>query len=259
MKYIATISFGKDSTVMCDLLLKNGYPVDYIVFNDTLDEYEMMYEYKDKVTKYFKDRYNKEVITTKPKKRYEDYIFHRKTRGEHVGKLVGLPNPTNQFCEWRGIAKRDAFEKFIKDNKIKEHKIYVGFTIYEANRRSEDNKFLYPLIDNFMMSERDCQEYLIKQEMQNPLYNYFSRTGCVKCQYKSDKDWYQTWKYFPEEWKKLKDLETRVCNNSDVLGKNIFSNFRTCEDMEKIFKQKDKQGTLFDFSDEPLKDCFCKT
>ena len=39
MKYIATISFGKDSTVMCDLLLKNGYPVDYIVFTDTLLEF----------------------------------------------------------------------------------------------------------------------------------------------------------------------------------------------------------------------------
>ena len=28
-KYIATISGGKDSTVMCDLLLKNNYQVDY--------------------------------------------------------------------------------------------------------------------------------------------------------------------------------------------------------------------------------------
>ncbi len=27
MKYIATISGGKDSTVMCDLLLKNNYPI----------------------------------------------------------------------------------------------------------------------------------------------------------------------------------------------------------------------------------------
>ena len=57
MKYVATISFGKDSTVMCDLLLKNGYPIDYLVFTDTMLEFPMMYEYKEKVCEYFKNRY----------------------------------------------------------------------------------------------------------------------------------------------------------------------------------------------------------
>jgi hypothetical protein len=28
--------------------------------------------------------------------------------------------------------------------------------------------------------------------------------------------------------------------------------------MENKFIEADKQGSLFDFSDEPLKDCFCK-
>ena len=54
MKYIATISGGKDSTVMCDLLLKNGYQVDYIVFNNTLIEHKEMYQYINKLEKYFK-------------------------------------------------------------------------------------------------------------------------------------------------------------------------------------------------------------
>lgn len=65
MKYIATISFGKDSTVMCDLLLKNGYPVDYIVFKDTLMEFPFMYEYKEKVCAYFRERYGKEVYKSR--------------------------------------------------------------------------------------------------------------------------------------------------------------------------------------------------
>jgi len=44
----------------------------------------------------------------------------------------------------------------------------------------------------------------------------------------------------------------------DVFSKNIFSNYRTCEDMEKLFIKADRQGSLLDFSDEPAKDCFCK-
>ena len=43
-----------------------------------------------------------------------------------------------------------------------------------------------------------------------------------------------------------------------VQNKYWFSRQRTCADMEKEFKKADKQGGLFDFSDEPLKDCFCK-
>lgn len=38
MKYIATLSGGKDSTAMVDMLLRNQKPLDYIVFKDTLHE-----------------------------------------------------------------------------------------------------------------------------------------------------------------------------------------------------------------------------
>lgn len=41
MKYIATLSGGKDSTAMIDLLLRNNYPLDYIVFKDTLHEFHL--------------------------------------------------------------------------------------------------------------------------------------------------------------------------------------------------------------------------
>ncbi|WP_026803606.1 phosphoadenosine phosphosulfate reductase domain-containing protein [Aliarcobacter lanthieri] len=51
--YIATISGGKDSVAMTDLLLKNGYPVDYILFYDTFLEFPIMYKYLEKVKKYF--------------------------------------------------------------------------------------------------------------------------------------------------------------------------------------------------------------
>jgi len=257
MKYIATISGGKDSVAMCDLLLKNAYPVDYIVFNDTLDEYDEMYEYLELLKTYFNDRYKKEIIITKPSKTYEEYIFHVKTKGDLKGQVSGLPNPTQGFCEWRGIAKRDALDKFLKQ--FKKYKIYMGITLSEQHRANrDDDKFLYPLIDNFKMSEENCKQYLINQEMENPLYRHFSRTGCAKCQFKSEKDWFQTWKYYPKVWEELKELEKKVNEIKDVTSRNIFIDFRSCEDMEKKFIKADKQGSLFDFSDEPLKDCFCK-
>ena len=47
--YIAKLSGGKDSTAMCDLLLKNNYPLDFILFCDTLAEFDEMYVYLNKV------------------------------------------------------------------------------------------------------------------------------------------------------------------------------------------------------------------
>ena len=256
IKYVATISFGKDSTVMCDLLLKNNYPVDYIVFTDTMLEFPMMYEYKEKVTRYFKERYNKDVIVTKPKTTFEDWCFGVIESGDLKGYTRGIPMVWSEPCYWRREAKVKPQEELFKD--IGEHKIYIGFTLDEANRRMIDDKFIYPLIDDFKMTERNCQEYLINQEMQNPLYNYFSRTGCSVCPAQSNKAWFEVWKNFPDTWGYMKEIEHRLSKIEKVKNATWFTNFRTCEDMENEFKKANKQGSLFDFSDEPLKDCFCK-
>ena len=243
---------------MCDLLLKNKYPLDYIVFTDTLLEFPMMYEYKEKVTRYFKDRYGVKVITTKPDTTFEHWCFGeiKDDNAKMNGYIRGIPMVWSEPCYWRREAKVKPQDKLFKD--IGEHKIYIGFTLDEAHRRMLDDKFLYPLIDDFMMSELDCQEYLINQEMQNPLYNFFSRTGCAVCPAQSDKAWFQIWKYFPDTWNYMKDIEKRLFKYPKVKNKYWFDSYRTCADMEKQFINADRQGSLFDFSDEPLKDCFCK-
>lgn len=245
---------------MCDLLLKNCYPVDYIVFNDTLDEFPEMYEYLEKVESYFKRRYKIGITVLKPKKTYDEYIFGvrgDRAKDENKGKISGIPSATAGFCEWRRDAKIVPFEKWSKQFNGN-HKTYIGITTDEQHRTNrDDDKLMYPLIDIFKMSENDCKQYLINQDMENPLYRHFTRTGCSKCQFQSEKDWFNIWKYYPKKWQELKDYEAKV-SKLNAIGKHWFTNYRTCEDMEKLFIEKDKQGSLFDFSDEPLKDCFCK-
>ena len=59
----------------------------------------------------------------------------------------------------------------------------------------------------------------------------------------------------------MKNIENHL-NELELQGNKIknkywFPNFKTISDYEKEFI-KINQGSLFDFSDEPLKDCFCK-
>ena len=263
--HIATLSGGKDSTVMVDLLLRNGYRVDYIIFTDTLLEFPLMYEYIEKIKKYFKDRYGKEVITLKPKSTFEEWCFGtiKDTNAEFNGFVRGIPMVWSEPCYWRRQSKVRPSEKFEKEVlKGKPFKKYIGFTLNEQHRKSKDKENIYPLIDYFQMSESNCQEYLLNQEMENPLYRFFTRTGCGICPAQSDKAWYQVWKNFPDTWKYMQWIETRLLYYQKM-GMNVkncfwFTDHRSCEDMEKLFEEKEKQGSLFDFSDEPLKDCFCK-
>lgn len=257
--YIATLSGGKDSVTMCDLLLKNGYPIDYIVFNDTLDEFTEMYEYLNKIEKYFKLRYGKSITRLKPNWDYDkQYIFGTLSRGKRKGQIRGLPTASDGFCTWKRESKIVPFKKWIKANNINNHKIYIGITLNEMHRADRNKNFLYPLIDDFQMTENECKQYLINQEMENPLYRHFNRTGCKKCQYQSDRDFFQIWKYYPEVWEEFKSYEQKTKKLNNIVSSTWFTDYRSCLDMQKQFEKSNRQGSLFDFSDEPLKNCFCK-
>jgi 3'-phosphoadenosine 5'-phosphosulfate sulfotransferase (PAPS reductase)/FAD synthetase len=278
MKYIATISGGKDSVTMCDLLLKNGYPVDEIIFTDTLEEFNEMYIYIEKLKDYFKTRYGKEITVLKPKSTFEDWAYGtiEKDGAKRKGMIRGIPTKDG-MCYWRREAKIYPIERYLKRKELlrkasfnkdegvfKDEKYtqYIGYT--KGEDRSVQNTdtftFSYPLQDTFNMTEEDCKAYLINQEMENPLYKHFSRTGCAMCPFQSDRSWYEVYSNYPEVWEKMKEREAHLQKLEDegvkIINKYWFMGNKTIEDMELEFSMKSK--SLFDFSDEPLKNCFCK-
>jgi hypothetical protein len=148
--------------------------------------------------------------------------------------MAGIP------CYWKREAKVKPTEKWIKENIKEDYKIYLGYTIDEIHRIQKDDKYLYPLINNFKMSEKDCLEYTKKIDLYNSLYDYFDRTGCSFCPYQKKKSMYQIWKNFPKTWKYMKWIENRLLEYKkrgyDVVNPYWFMGHKTCEDMEKEFK-----------------------
>ena len=214
--YIATISGGKDSVAMCDLLLKNGYPVDYIIFNDTLGEFEEMYNYLEDIKKHFYNKYGKKIITTTPIRSFKDAILttvKRSKKESRNGQFVGIPVPIkgDAQCHLRKTLKINPFEKWIRKNIKGDYKIYKGYTTKEIKRLPKEKKNdIYPLIEYFNMSERDCLKYLKEQGLENILYKYFNRTGCELCPYKTRDDWENIYHYFRDTWEKAKEIEKEL-------------------------------------------------
>jgi len=226
-----------------------------------------MYEYKKKLDRYFKDRYGKEIITLKPVITFEESVFStiKKQDSERLGWIKGLPNPLAGVCLWRRDAKIRPVHRFLKQfPKETTFTNYIGYTFGETRSIVNDDDhnitFEYPLKDIYKMTEQDCLIYMREKEMENPLYKLFTRTGCGGCQAQGDMAWYQVWKHFPDYWKFMKDIEARlqyyIKQGFKVINPYWFEGNRTTQQMEFMFKHT--SNPMMDFSDEPLKDCFCK-
>lgn len=59
MKYIASVSFGKDSLAMLLMLIEKKYKLDEIIFYDTGMEFKAIYEIRDKIKRIIRKNRNK--------------------------------------------------------------------------------------------------------------------------------------------------------------------------------------------------------
>lgn len=66
MKYIASVSFGKDSLAMLLRLMEENWPLDIVVFYDTGMEFDCIYKIRDKIKPVLKER-GIEYVELKPK------------------------------------------------------------------------------------------------------------------------------------------------------------------------------------------------
>ncbi len=208
--YIAMLSGGRDSTALVLRLLELGEPVDHIVFCDTTLEYDIMYDYIDKLDTFFQRKYNKKIVRLKPKNSFEHWIFGKTVKGDNKGIIRGVPLVAMP-CYWRRESKEYPTTKWIKEQGITNFKFYIGYTSSEKFRaRSiEDHNSLAPLID-WGWNEEDVSNYLRDSEMENPLYKHFSRTGCAVCPKQKLEDKYMIWKHYRKHWDYMVDVENKL-------------------------------------------------
>ena len=75
MKHIVSFSGGKDSTAMLLKMLEENWTIDEILFCDTGKDFPDMIEHIEKVKRYIKENYNKEITILKAEKSFDYYSF----------------------------------------------------------------------------------------------------------------------------------------------------------------------------------------
>lgn len=211
---IASVSWGKDSLAMLHILVRDGYPLDEVVFFDTGMEFDAIYDVRDQ-TLPFLEEHGIKYTELKPKNPMWCSMFARpvKKKGTNVIHKHGY-GWCGGPCRWGTTEKNSALDRYAKERNAF---VYVGIAADETSRleKKREPYKLHPLAD-LGMTEADCLAlcmelgYIWEQDGV-PLYDILDRVSCWCCRNKNLKELRAIHDYLPETFE-------RLCALEDVLG-----------------------------------------
>lgn len=207
-KHVVSWSGGKDSTAMLLRMLEIGMPVNMILFADTRHEFKAMYEYQRFFRSWLKANYpHIKQATARTPDTFEYWLTGKITRGKREGDQRGWPLKVFP-CYWTREAKFKVLDPVCKGNER-----YIGYAADEPQRWKSgiENGYNCPLVD-WGWDEDECLKYLDVRKLSCQLHHDFNRTGCYFCPKQPKKNMETIYRLYPEEWKKMLDLEA-LANN----------------------------------------------
>ena len=233
MKYIASVSFGKDSLAMLLLLIERNEPLDEVIFYDTSMEFQSIYDTRDKVLPILQGKKIK-YTELHPQKRFEYTMFDKPVKHRDGSCSKGY-SWCGGRCRWGTTEKNKSISKYLKNNYGNDYMEYVGIAYDEPQRIKEKNHKLYPLYE-WKMKEEDCLLYCYEHnfnwlEDSIKLYDILDRVSCWCCANKNLKELRNYYKYLPKYWDRLKQFQSRT-------NRPFKNNKYTIYDLEERFKKE---------------------
>lgn len=237
--YIASCSFGKDSLAMILRLIEENRPLDEVVFYDTGMEFQAIYNIRDKVVPMLKERGIK-YTELSPRKTFNYMMFEVPHKGKRDGIIRYGFGWCGGMCRWGTQEKTKTITRYF--SQYENLTEYVGIAYDEPKRIKDKN---YPLVE-WQMTEADCLQYCYDKgftwdENGIDLYTILDRVSCWCCCNKNKKELYNIYKYLPEYWQKLKDLQSKIDRPMKKFCNKKYGNYGNVFDMENAFKDMEVQ------------------
>lgn len=241
-EYIASISYGKDSLAMLEVIHAFGYPLTQIVTVDvmatpTLSAYfKEVEEFRKRADEIILNRYGIPVTHLKSKWTYGEEFYRvrintKLTKPENIGKIYGFPIMRGAWCN-RNL-KMNPIQKYKNKNQL----WYIGYAADEKKlERQEKIKNCYDLriypLCNHGIRERECLKICEKIGLLSPVYSSSFRDGCWFCHNQSLQQLRLLRKNHPDKWNML------LAWDSDSPTK--FKPDTTVHDLELRFQLEEK-------------------
>lgn len=215
MEHIASLSYGKDSLYMLELIHRNGLPLDRIVHAEIMAtptisaDLPPMMDFKEKADAIILEKYGIVVEHIKSAFSYEERFYKtrvgKKTKPENVGKIYGFPIVLGAWCN-RDL-KMNVLGRFNKKNIHQ----YVGYAIDEKKKERQEKIQLYlsgqsdfngsyPLVD-YNVTEDECLNWCKENDLLSPIYETSTRGGCWFCHNSTLQNLYDLKVNYPDYWK----------------------------------------------------------
>lgn len=238
MKYVASVSMGKDSIAMFYLILEKKYPLTHVVYYDTGVDFKCIHSISEKIEQECK------ILDIEFVRLYSSSPFLYDMLDKPVKNRTDGTKGYS-WCggtsRWGTSKKTSAINKYLASlhDSITE---YIGIAFDESHRMkfSGRYRFRYPLIEN-RFTEKMCLQYcrnkgITWEENGIDLYEILDRISCWCCSNKNTKELRNIYHYLPEYWKNLVDLESKT-HKTIKKGKSIF-------DFEEQFKKEDTNDEI---------------
>lgn len=238
MSYIASLSYGKDSLKMLDVIKSRGSPLDRIITfdvwaTDTISaDLPEVTEFKKMMDMYIKGKYGIQVehlcarLKDGSKATYEKYFYSVRKKGNFIGNIYGFPMVQSPWCN--GRLKTNARKGAVKAGDIE----YIGIAFDEPKRHKiiSDTR-IAPLVD-FEIDEDLCGLHCMYEGILSPTYCDSCRDGCWFCHNQSVGALRALRKKHPQLWQLLLkwDLDSPV----------TFKPGRTVHDFDRRFEYEEK-------------------
>ena len=218
MKYIASISFGKDSLAMLLKLIEKQCQLDEVIFYDTGMEFKAIYDIRDKIKILLKDK-NIKYTELKPEIPFIDKMLNIKVH-KRDGSIQFGYGICGGICRWGTTEKNRTIEKYLKEEYGQDYKEFIGIAYDETTRiEKERNEYkLLPLVD-WKTTEKDCLQYCYNkgfywEENGVRLYDILDRVSCWCCANKNKKELENMRIYLPNYYLKYIDLLKQIKHNN---------------------------------------------
>lgn len=233
MQYVASLSYGKDSIAMLEVIKQHNMPLDRIVHveimaTDTIPaDLPPMLEFKAKADKIIKERYGIEVEHLRAKWSYEDWFYRKKRKGNHMGQIYGFPMVKGNWCNSR--LKMPPFKKMEKDKSIIQ---YIGIAADEPNRFHNLAEYKRSPLVEHGVTEADARKICEEIGLLSPIYTQSARGGCWFCHNQTVNQLRLLRKQYPQYWALMLkwDLDSPV----------TFRDGRTIHDFDRRFQLEDE-------------------
>jgi 3'-phosphoadenosine 5'-phosphosulfate sulfotransferase (PAPS reductase)/FAD synthetase len=236
---ILSLSGGKDSTAMVDMMVRHNEQIAAVVYFDTGWDFPQMINHIN----FMEKKLDIKIWRLKPRVPFEYIMLHkpiRAKRGPNKGKIHrfgnGWPSYSRRWCTREKVQTIEYFSKSY-ENPIQ----YIGYAFDEKGRIKDNSKYIkkYPLIE-WGITESDALRYCYDQGYHwDGLYEIFNRVSCYCCPLSRIGELKKLRKYYPELWIKMLEMDSAMPGHNKG-----FYGYKTVHDLDCRFQFEDENKSI---------------